>query len=114
MAASTFSEGNGSETGGMIGHAIRNDQFAIVEESTTGIDDVRHVAFTLLLVRFQQRFRGGGRSLFQDRRDRVENAPIQYFRKGPTPWLRTSQPASVSMGDPQFPSWTNSQGEHRF
>ena len=36
---------------------------------------------------------------------------MQYVRRGPTPWLRTSQPASVSIGDPQFPSWTSSQGK---
>ena len=36
---------------------------------------------------------------------------MQYFRIGPTPWLRTSHPASVSIGDPQFPSWTSSQGK---
>ena len=36
---------------------------------------------------------------------------MQYFRIGPTPWLSTSHPASVSIGDPQFPSWTSSQGK---
>jgi hypothetical protein len=36
---------------------------------------------------------------------------MQYVRRGPTPWLRTSHPASVSIGDPQFPSWTSSQGK---
>src|SRR5579863_9589239 len=36
------------------------------------------------------------------------NAPMQYFRIGPTPWLSTSHPASVSIGDPQFPSWMSS------
>ena len=51
-----FIEGNRSETGGVIGHAIGNDQFAVVEESATGINDVRHVAFTLPLVRFEQGF----------------------------------------------------------
>ena len=50
-----FIEWNGSETSGVIGHAIGNDQFAVVEESATGIDDVRHVAFALLLIRFEQR-----------------------------------------------------------
>src|SRR5580704_7358551 len=50
-----FIEGNGSKTGRMIGHAIGNDQFAVVDECATGIDDVWHVAFTLLLVRFEQR-----------------------------------------------------------
>ena len=36
---------------------------------------------------------------------------MQYLRIGPTPWLSTSHPASVSMGDPQFPIWTHSQGK---
>ena len=39
---------------------------------------------------------------------------MQYWRIGPTPWLSTSQPASVSMGDPQFPICTNSQGNFGF
>jgi len=50
------SEGNGSETGGVIGHSIGDDEFAIVEESATGVNDVRHVAFTLLLVGSEQGF----------------------------------------------------------
>ena len=32
-----------------------------------------------------------------------------YVRIGPTPWVSTSQPASVSIGGPQFPSWSVSQ-----
>ena len=39
---------------------------------------------------------------------------MQYFRIGPTPWLSTSQPASVSIGEPQFPSWMNSPGKPGF
>src|ERR1022692_3347315 len=35
---------------------LGNDQFAVVKESAAGINDVRHVAFTLLLVRFEQGF----------------------------------------------------------
>src|SRR6476619_7671646 len=31
-------------------------------------------------------------------------APIRYVLIGPTPWVSTSHPASVSMGGPQFPS----------
>jgi hypothetical protein len=38
------------------------------------------------------------------------NAPRQYFRIAPTPWLNTSQPASVSIGEPQLPSLMNSHG----
>ena len=35
-------------------------------------------------------------------------APIQYYRIGPTPCVITSQPASVSRGDPQLPIFTDS------
>src|SRR3954454_23249589 len=31
-----------------------------------------------------------------------------YVRIGPTPCVRTSQPASVSIGEPQLPSWSTS------
>ena len=27
---------------------------------------------------------------------------------GPTPWVRTSQPSGVSMGEPQLPIWIRS------
>ena len=33
---------------------------------------------------------------------------MQYLRMGPTPWVITSQPASVSMGEPQLPIFTDS------
>ncbi len=36
-------------------------------------------------------------------------APMEYLRIGPTPWLSTSQPASVSIGEPQLPICRNSQ-----
>src|ERR1017187_2582788 len=51
-----FIEGNGSETGGVIGHGIGNDQFAVVHESTAGINDIRNVPLTLALIRREQRF----------------------------------------------------------
>ena len=35
---------------------------------------------------------------------------MQYFLIAPTPWVITSQPASVSMGDPQLPIFTASHG----
>ena len=35
-------------------------------------------------------------------------APMQYLRIGPTPCVMTSQPASVSIGDPQLPTFTDS------
>jgi len=38
------------------------------------------------------------------------SAPIEYSRIGPTPWVRTTQPASVSIGDPQLPICSSSHG----
>ena len=35
----------------MIGQTVGNDQFAIVDQSPTGINDIRHVAFSLILAR---------------------------------------------------------------
>src|SRR5216683_2553919 len=101
---------DGSETGGVIGQTIGNDQLAVVEESATRINDVGHVAFPFALVGFEQGFTEAA-----DHFSKIiaieEEPPMQYFRIGPTPWLRTSHPASVSMGDPQFPSWTSSHGK---
>src|SRR5688572_7183221 len=37
-------------------------------------------------------------------------APRQYRLMGPTPCVITSQPSLVHKGEPQFPTWTNSQG----
>ena len=34
---------------------------------------------------------------------------MAYRRMGPTPWVSTSQPASVSIGEPQLPTWISSQ-----
>src|SRR5450631_518839 len=51
-----FIEGNGSETGGVIGHGVGNDQFAVVNESPAGINDIRNVPLTLALIRLEQGF----------------------------------------------------------
>ena len=37
-------------------------------------------------------------------------APSAYVRSGPTPWVITSQPASVSSGDPLLPIWIELPG----
>jgi hypothetical protein len=47
---------DGSETGGVIGQTIGNDQLAVVEESATRINDVGHVAFPFALFGFEQGF----------------------------------------------------------
>ena len=51
-----FIERDSSETGGAIGHAIRNDQLAPVEKNATRIDYIRHVTLALTLIWHQQRF----------------------------------------------------------
>src|SRR5438132_1021949 len=50
------SEWDGCETGGVIGQTIGNDQSAAVDQSATSINDIRDVAFTLVLVRLEQGF----------------------------------------------------------
>ena len=35
---------------------------------------------------------------------------MAYSRMGPTPCVKTSQPAGVSIGEPQLPSWISSHG----
>ena len=47
---------HGSEAGGVIGQTIGDDQLVAVKKGATRIDDVGHVAFTLVLVGFEQRF----------------------------------------------------------
>ena len=42
-----FLKRHGSETGGVIGQTKGDDQFALVEESATCINDIGHVTFTL-------------------------------------------------------------------
>lgn len=51
-----FIERNRSETGGVIGHGIGNDQLPVVHESTAGINDIRNVPLTLALIRLEQGF----------------------------------------------------------
>ena len=35
---------------------------------------------------------------------------MAYSRIGPTPCVKASHPAGVSIGEPQLPSWTSSHG----
>ncbi len=76
-------------------------------EAAATVDDVRHVAFAFVGIRLQER---GGES--PDTRLGVvevkQHGAHGVLRIRPT-WVRTSHPASVSIGEPQLPSWTNSQ-----
>src|SRR6266849_4824079 len=49
-----LSEWNGCETRSVVGQAIGNDQHAMVDQSAARIDNVRYVAFTLILIGLQQ------------------------------------------------------------
>src|SRR5216684_1195285 len=108
-----FIEGNGSETGGVVGHAVGNDQFAVVEESATSINDVRHVAFTLLLIRFEQGFAeasdhfAGIIVIEEERADAVRSQGADTVAE--------DQPARFGLnGGPAVPKLDQLPGEHRF
>src|SRR5581483_3059882 len=47
---------DGREARGVIGQTVRDDQFAVVDQSATGVNDVRHVAFAFVFIWFEQRF----------------------------------------------------------
>ena len=47
-------ESDGSETLGVIGQAIRDDQLALVEESAASINDVGHISFPFVLINLEQ------------------------------------------------------------
>ena len=51
-----LSKRHGSKTSSMIGHSIRDDQFIVVDESSTGVNNIRHVAYAFALVGFDQGF----------------------------------------------------------
>src|SRR5260370_8181766 len=51
-----LSERDGSETSSVIGHSIRDDQFIVVDESATGVNNIRDVTFAFALVGFDQGF----------------------------------------------------------
>ncbi len=79
-----FVEGDGSEAGGGVGHGVGENEDAVVDEGTAGVDDVGHVAFA---------FVGGG-------------TEERFFQASDD----ARGIASVSMGEPQLPSWVNSHG----
>ena len=108
-----FIEGNRSETGCVVGHAIGNDQFAVVEESATGINDIRHVPFTLPLVRFEQGFAeaadhfAGIIVIEEERADAVRSQGADTVAK--------DQPAGFGLnGGPAVPKLDQFPRKHRF
>src|ERR1035438_5789367 len=52
--AQQVSQRDGCEPRGLIGQSIRNNQFAVVQQGAASIDDIGHVAFTLVLIRLEQ------------------------------------------------------------
>jgi hypothetical protein len=90
--------------------AVGTDEAAVVTQAAAGIDDVGDVALALVLVRLDERLAqaaddaSGVVEVEQEGADAVR-------RIGPTPWLITSQPASVSIGEPQLPILDEFPGE---
>ena len=86
-----FIERHGGEAGGGVGHGVGDDEFAPVQQRAASVHHVRDITFAFRFVRRQQRF-----AQASDDAGRVpqssRNAPMQYFRIAPTPWLNTSQP----------------------
>jgi len=108
-----FLKWHGSETGGVIGQTKGDDQFALVEESATCINGVRYVAFTLVLVGFEQGFAEAtdhfGRiiAIEQERADAVLSQGADTVAK--------NQPACVGLnGGPAVAKLDKFPREYRF
>ena len=56
IAAEHLTHRNSRKACGVIGQAVRDDQFAVMEQSAAGVNDIGHVAFPLILVGLKQRF----------------------------------------------------------
>ena len=92
-----------------VGYRVGQNNLPSVAHGAAGVDDVGHIAFALCRLGANEGFAQAGDNLRwvflveQNRADRV-------FATGPTPWVSSSQPSSSSIGDPQLPICTNSQG----
>lgn len=99
-------QGNG---GLLVGHGIGDDQHSVVQQHAAGVYDVRDIPRPAGLGPVDERLPQAAeyfRRIFlvqQGGADRV-------LADGPTPWVMSSQPCSVSIGEPQFPIWMNSHG----
>lgn len=51
-----LSKRHSSKTSTVICHSIRDDQFILVDESSTSVNNIRHVAYTFALAGFDQGF----------------------------------------------------------
>ena len=99
--------------GRKIGQRIRcrtrqNNPIAMAQGAAS-VDDVWHIALPLGRLWPHERSRARARTLEGSCLSR-RTAPMEYFRTGPTPCVNNSQPSSSSMGEPQLPICTNSQG----
>ena len=105
-----FIQSHRGESRCVIGHGVRDDELALMDEATAGIDDIGDVAFALVLVGLDDRFAGAGElrriiAVEQKRADAV-------FAHG-THAVADDQLGRASrsrMGEPQLPSCTNSHG----
>ncbi len=78
-------------------------------QHAAGVEDVGDVTVLLFGLRGHQRRRSAADDVVGPWRS-SRRAPIEYVRMGPTPWVSTSQPSAVSIGGPQLPTCTGSQG----
>jgi hypothetical protein len=87
----------------------KEGDLALVQHGAAGINHIGHIAFALAGTGVRIGSRSRPRT-FDGCSRSSRKAPMQYWRIAPTPWLKTSQPALVSMGGPQLPICTSSQG----
>jgi len=80
-----------------------------MHQAAARVDDIRYIAIALFRIRCDQRLRQAADDLGRVVKIEQEGADAVLAHR-PTPWLMTSQPASVSIGEPQLPNWMNSQG----
>src|SRR6516164_3777865 len=108
-----LSERDGSETSSVIGHSIRNDQFIVVDESATGINNIRHVTFAFALVGFDQGFPQSSDNLARIVAIKQERADaVLAHRANP---VAQDQPAGVGLhGGPAVPKLNQFPRENRF
>src|SRR5262245_11928212 len=106
-------EWNGCETGGVIGQTIRNDQFAVVQESATCINDIGHVAFTLVLVGRKQGLVEAADHFGGVMQIKEECADAIFSQRADA--MTEDQPTSISLdGRPTIPYLDQFPGKSRF
>src|SRR6476646_10361381 len=93
---------DGCEAGSVIGKAVGNDQFTIVDQRAASINDIRYVAFSLILVRTEQGFAeaaddfGGILAIEQERANAVFSHGADAMAEDQPPGLGFDRRSTVS------------------